>query len=228
MACSSECVFSPPSDGFVSQRTMYILYESHTQSILGLAVEIATAQPCVHHATKQFFESRRDGSLQALRSVRRVHTAITDGCKFWCWCIVTEHLVAAMWQFVTTMPKLAMRMQRRCAGGHMPARLRRATVTCLRQTRHTRETAQSAEAVDVMSGEEGSGDTLGCPHSSIQTSLRRLQRLNTSSPARARDGTNSGSCPKLRMPCVRLNILAWHESHPCVKSSLLTKSLQWA
>ena len=47
-------------------------------------------------------------------------------------------------------------------------------VTSLRQTRHRLDTAQSVAAVHDMSGEEGSGDILGRPHSSIQTSLRRL------------------------------------------------------
>ena len=43
-----------------------------------------------------------------------------------------------------------------------------------RQTRDRLEAAQSVAAFDDVSGEEGSGDILGRPHSSIQTSLRRL------------------------------------------------------
>ena len=59
------------------------------------------------------------GSLSALRSIRGVHTAISHGCKFGCRCVGTEHLVAVGWQFVTTLPQLATRTQRRCAGGHV-------------------------------------------------------------------------------------------------------------
>ena len=124
------------------------------------------------------------GCTKALRSIQGVYTAIADGCTFGCRCAVTEHLVAAGWQFVTTLPRLAMRMQRRCAGVHihvqqafsqrMPARMRRAIATSIRQTRDRLETAQFVAGVDDMSGEEESADVLGRPHSSVQTSFRRL------------------------------------------------------
>ena len=129
-------------------------------------------------------------------------------CTFGCRCVVTEHL--AGWQFVTTLPQLAMRMQLRCAGGHvhvqrtpgqqMPTRMRRTIVTSIRQTRDRLETAQSVAAVD------------GRPHSSTQTSLSRL-RVNLGHPKNnvlirhlqhaTRDATNFGTSPKLRMSCVR-------------------------
>ena len=108
-------------------------------------------------------------------SIRVVHTAVADGCAFGCRCVVTGHLVAAGWQFVTTLPQLAKKMQRWCAGGHfhvqrspdqqMPVRVRRGIVTSIRQTRDRLETVQSV-AVDDMSGEEELGDILGRPHSS--------------------------------------------------------------
>ena len=80
---------------------------------------------------------------------------------------------------MTTLPQLAMRLQRRCAGGHihvqqalgqrMPARMRRAIVTSIRQTRDRLETGQSVAGVDDMSREEESADVLGRSHSSVQT-----------------------------------------------------------
>ena len=64
---------------------------------------------------------------------------------------MTCQLVAAGWQFVTTLPQLAMRLQRRCAGGRihmqqirdqrMPARVQRAIVTSIRQVRDRLEIA---------------------------------------------------------------------------------------
>ena len=89
--------------------------------LLGFAVEIATAQlrngrhfVCIPPTNSPSSHAR---SLKALRSIREVHTAIADGCTLGSRCIVSEHLVAAGWQFVTTMPQLDMRMQRRCAAG---------------------------------------------------------------------------------------------------------------
>ena len=77
-----------------------------------------------------------------------------------------------------------MRMQRRSAGGHihvqqaldqrMPARIRPAIATSIRQTRDRLETAQFVSGIDDMSEEEESADVLGQPQSSVQTSLRRL------------------------------------------------------
>ena len=188
-----KCLSPTSSDDFVSQRAMSIVqtsvrrHESDTQSIAGPcgghchspAAEWETF--CVFHANEHFIESR--GKAEASRSIRGGHTATADGCSgagASCSCI----LGAVGWQFVRTLPQLAMRMQRRCAGGHvhvqriqgqqMPARTRRASVTSLRQTRDRLETAQSVAAVDDMSGEEGSGHILGRPHSSVQTSLKRL------------------------------------------------------
>ena len=85
---------------------------------------------------------------------------------------------------MTTLPQLAKKMQRWCTGGHfhvqrtlyqqMPVRMRRAIVTSIRQTRDRLETAQSVAAVDDMSVEEESGDILGRPLSSVQSSRGRL------------------------------------------------------
>ena len=99
----------------------------------------------------------------------------------------------------------------RIPGQQMPARMRRGFVVSLRQTRDRLKTTQCVAALDDMTGEEGSGDILGRPHSSIQTSLRRPhvnlghQKNNVliRPLARTRDATNLGGLPKLRMPCVR-------------------------
>ena len=105
---------------FVSQRAMSILWEhvegcrrlcvvmSSTHSrLLDFAVEIATAQlrygrhfVCITPTNSLLSHTR---SLKALRSLRGLHTAIADGCTFGCRCVVTEHLVPAGWQFVTTL-----------------------------------------------------------------------------------------------------------------------------
>ena len=178
------------------------------------------------------------GCTKALRSIQGVYTAIADGCTFGCRCAVTEHLVAAGWQFVTTLPRLAMRMQRRCAGVHihvqqafsqrMPARMRRAIATSIRQTRDRLETAQLVAGVDDMSREE-SADVLGRPHSSVQTSFRRLH-VNLGHPKKTSWYVTSGTHTRLlklwklhetsnALPAKLLNIPVWHDSLLHVKSS---------
>ena len=74
--------------------------------LLDLVVEIAATQlrngrhfVCITPTDSSLNYNR---SLKALRSIRGVHTAEADGCAFRCRCVVTEHLVAAGWQFVTT------------------------------------------------------------------------------------------------------------------------------
>ena len=159
---------SPSSGDLVGDRAMSTLWEhvegcrplcvvmSPTHSrLLDLAVEIATPQlrngrhfVCI---TPTHSSLNCNRSLETLRSTRKLHTTVADGGAFGCRCVVTEHLVATGWQFVTTLPQLAMRMQRRCAGGHvhvqrtpgqqMPAPMRRATGTSLRQTRNRLENA---------------------------------------------------------------------------------------
>ena len=171
------CLPPSSSNDFVSQLATSILWEhvegsrplcvvmSPTHSwLLDLVVEIATAQlrngrlfACITPTNSSLSRAR---SLKALRSIGGVPTAIADCCTFGCRCVVTEHLLAAGWQFVTTVPQLAMRTQRRCAGGHvhvqrtpgqqMPPRVRRVIATSLRQTRDRLETAQSVAAFDDM------------------------------------------------------------------------------
>ena len=187
------CLSLPSSGDLVGQRALSALWEhvekdrllcivmSPTDSrLLDLVVEIATAQPqngrhfvCITLTNSSLNHTR---SLKALRSIRGVHTVVADGCAFLCRCVMAEHVVAAGWQFVTALPQLARKMQRRCTGGHvlvqrsldrqMPVRMRQNIVTRIRQTRDRPETAQSVAAVDDTSGEEESGDILGC--------LRRL------------------------------------------------------
>ena len=106
------CLSPPSSDDFVTQRAMSVLWEhvegcrplcvvmSPTHNRLqDLAVEIATAQlrngrhfVCIMPTNSSLNHA---GSLEALRFIRRVHTAIADGCTFGCRSVVTEHLVAA-------------------------------------------------------------------------------------------------------------------------------------
>ena len=181
--------------------------------LLDLAVEIATAQ---------MWNGRHFVSITpttALRFVRGVHTATADGCTR---CAVTDHLVTAGWQFVTTLPSLARKMQRRCAGGHLHVQRTPASDACTNAKSHRNEHPTMQRQVGSCSvcgssrrhkGEEESGDIFGRPHSSVQTSLRRLH-VNLGHPKNnvlirhlkgcARDATNSGSCTKLRMPCMRI------------------------
>ena len=117
--------------------------------------------------------------LQWNRMRQTKATAIPDGCTFGCKCVV-----AAGWQFVTTLPQLARKMQR-TPDQQMLVRMRRGIVTSIRQTRDRLETAQSVAAEDDMLGEEESGDILGRPHSSVQSCLRRLH-VNLSHPKKQR------------------------------------------
>ena len=124
------CISPYPSVDFISQRMMSVLWEHVEESrqlcvvmspthgrLLDLAVEIATAQMwngrhfvCITSTSSSLSHAR---SLTALRSVRGVHAAIADGCTFGCRCNVASHFVTAGWQFVTTLPSLARKMQRR-------------------------------------------------------------------------------------------------------------------
>ena len=88
----------------------------------------------------------------------------------------------ALWRsiwFVTTLPR------ERCSEGAAmftcsELRINRCPSVCgeaptsMRQTRDRLELAQSVAAVDDVSREEESGDILGRPHSSVQSSRRRL------------------------------------------------------
>ena len=103
----------------------------------------------------------------------------------------------------------------------MPARMRPATAS-QRQTRDRLETAQSVAAVDDMSGEEGSG-------AARESRSPKKQRLNTSSPARTRDATNTleaarhfecPACEAAEHPRVT------RMSSPC-EAQPLSKVLQW-
>ena len=114
-------------------------HESDTQSIVGpcgrgchsSAAEWETL--CVHHANEQIIESRWKPAGLEIYS-RSTHS---DCRRLYVWVHVRRDgaLTAVEWQFVTTLPQLALRMHRRCAGGQihvqltrgqqMPARMRR-------------------------------------------------------------------------------------------------------
>ena len=106
--------------------------------------------------------------------------------------------MAAGWQFVTTLPQLAVRLRRRCAGGYVhlrqfgsPDAYLFSTGYCDGHTTTERqaETAQSVAAIDEMSGEEELTDILNHPHSAVQASLTRLH-VNLGS---CQDGTSHSS-----------------------------------
>ena len=143
--------------------------------LLDVAVEIATAQlrngRHFVSITPTNSSLSHAASLKALRLVRGVHAAVADGCTFGC------SLVPAGWQFVAALPQLAMRMQRRCVGCNvhvqrtpgqqLPARMRRAIGD--EPTPNQRQAGKNSfcgnRCFDV-SGEQGSGDIFGRPHSS--------------------------------------------------------------
>ncbi len=113
----------------------------------------------------------------------------------------------------------------------MPVRMRRGIVTSIRQTRDRQETAQSVAAVDDMSGEEESGDILGRPHSSVQSSLKRLH-VNLGHPKNNVYYVISGTHTRCNEPwklhessnallAKPPNIPVWHDNLPQLKSSLL-------
>ena len=72
--------------------------------LVDLVVEIATAQLRISPTNSSLKYNR---SLKAPRSIRGVHTVVADGCAFGCRCVVMEHVMAAGWQFVRTLPQLA-------------------------------------------------------------------------------------------------------------------------
>ena len=102
--CAARNVCLRPSDDFVSQLALSVLWEhvegcrplcvvmtpTHNR-LLDFAVEIVTAQVrngrhflCITPTNSSLSHAR---SLQDLRSIRGVHTAIVDSCTFGCRCV---------------------------------------------------------------------------------------------------------------------------------------------
>ena len=239
---------SAPREHVEKDRPPCIVMSPTDSRLLDVVVEIATTQlrngRHFMRITRTDSSLNYNGSLKALRPNRGVHTVVSDGCAFGFRCVVTEHLVAAGWQFVTTLPQLVRKMQRRCTGGHvhvqrtpdqqMPVRMRRGIVTSIRQTRGRLETAQSVAAVEDMWGKEESGDILGRPHSWVQPSLRRLH-VNPDHPTKKKTTSCcviSGTYSRRNEPwklqetsnalLAKLpNIPVRHDNPPRLKSGLL-------
>ena len=110
------------------------------------------------------------GSLKTLRSIRRVHTAIA-GRLYVRVQVCRDDSATARDEDAT---EVCRRTCSRATNSRSADACPYATNRCDESTptRDKLETAQSVAAVDDMSGEEGSGDILGRPHSSIKTSLR--------------------------------------------------------
>ncbi|CAK0792131.1 unnamed protein product, partial [Prorocentrum cordatum] len=136
--------------------------------------------------------------MKQLLQTRGVYVGIASGCEFGLRCPDTLKLMPKSWEFVTSAPEVAKAVHQRCGGGHehqhtegmlkcgikrtvfsqrYPKRLVEAIVRGMRRQCQV-EAFSSEAACKAVQGEEEDADetrdVLRRPHSSIESSLRKL------------------------------------------------------
>ena len=215
------CLSPPASDAFISRRA--ILWE-HVEGCRPLCVvmspthsrllDLLNGTPSVCVSRQQTVHESR---LKAWRSIRGVHTQrLPPVARSGAGAGVTEHLVAAGHDSATTCDEDATEVRTkscsRAANSGSADACPNATSLC--DEPDQRQTGKLLSLWQQLTTCQVKMDGVAflvvrvpqCrPVSDVCSESRppRKHHLNTSSPARTRDATNLGGCPKLRMPCVR-------------------------